>query len=92
LVVSLVLVGVALLFTGGVVGLLSGSSPAKRGLRQLAIGIGAAEATYLLGLLFGTGIAWCRRPLPPPALLHAGRSSDGRLQLSPALGDWFLPG
>jgi vacuolar iron transporter family protein len=57
LVVSLVLVGVALLFTGGVVGLLSGSSPAKRGLRQLAIGIGAAVATYLLGLLFGTSVA-----------------------------------
>ena len=57
LVVSLVLVGVALLFTGGVVGLLSGSSPAKRGLRQLAIGIGTAMATYLLGLLFGTSVA-----------------------------------
>jgi vacuolar iron transporter family protein len=57
LVVSLVLVGVALLFTGGVVGLLSGSSPAKRGFRQLAIGIGAAMATYLLGLLFGTSLA-----------------------------------
>jgi vacuolar iron transporter family protein len=57
LAVSLVLVGVALLFTGGVVGLLSGSSPAKRGLRQLAIGIGAAVATYLLGLLFGTSVA-----------------------------------
>ena len=56
-VVSCVLVGLALLLTGGVVGLLSGASPLKRGLRQLAIGLGAAGATYLLGLLFGTGVA-----------------------------------
>ncbi len=53
---SCVLVGLALLGTGGVVGLLSGASPLKRGLRQLAIGLGAAAATYLLGLLFG-GVA-----------------------------------
>lgn len=56
MVLSLVLVGVALLGTGGVVGLLSGASPAKRGLRQLGIGYGAALATYLLGLLFGTTV------------------------------------
>jgi len=37
------------------VGLLSGASPLKRGLRQLAIGLGAAAVTYVLGLLFGTG-------------------------------------
>lgn len=48
------LVGVALLGTGATVGLLSGASPVKRGVRQLAIGFGAALATYLLGLLFGT--------------------------------------
>ena len=48
-----VLVGVALLLTGAVTGLLSGGPPLKRGLRQLAIGFGAAGATYLLGLLFG---------------------------------------
>lgn len=48
------LVGVALLGTGAVVGLLSGTSPLTRGLRQLAIGLGAAAATYALGLLFGT--------------------------------------
>jgi VIT1/CCC1 family predicted Fe2+/Mn2+ transporter len=48
------LVGLTLLATGAVVGLLSGSSPLKRGLRQLAIGYGAAAVTYLLGLLFGT--------------------------------------
>jgi VIT1/CCC1 family predicted Fe2+/Mn2+ transporter len=56
LVLSAVLVGVALLFTGGVVGLLSGTSPASRGLRQLAIGMGAAGATYLLGLALGAVI------------------------------------
>lgn len=50
------LVGIALLFTGGVVGVLSGSSPMRRGLRQLAIGYGAAAVTYLLGLAFGTVI------------------------------------
>jgi vacuolar iron transporter family protein len=27
-----------------------------RGLRQLAIGLGAAAITYLLGLLFGTAV------------------------------------
>lgn len=50
------LVGVALLATGAVVGLLSGGPPLKRALRQLAIGFGAAAVTYLLGLLFGTSI------------------------------------
>ena len=52
-VVALVLVGIALLVTGGMVGLLSGGPPLRRGLRQLAIGFGAAAVTYLLGLLFG---------------------------------------
>lgn len=51
------LVGIALLLTGGVVGLLSGASPTKRGLRQLAIGLGAAGITYALGLLFGGNLA-----------------------------------
>jgi len=55
--VSAGLVGVALLGTGTIVGLLSGASPVKRGLRQLMIGFGAAGATYLLGLLLGTGAA-----------------------------------
>lgn len=50
------LVGIALLGTGAVVGLLSGTSPAGRALRQLAIGWGAAAATYLLGLVFGTTV------------------------------------
>jgi vacuolar iron transporter family protein len=48
------LVGIALLSTGAIVGLLSGASPISRALRQLAIGACAAGATYLLGLLFGT--------------------------------------
>ncbi|MEO6944080.1 MAG: VIT1/CCC1 transporter family protein [Lacisediminihabitans sp.] len=46
------LVGLALLGTGAIVGLLSGGPPLKRALRQLAIGYGAAAVTYLLGLLF----------------------------------------
>lgn len=57
IVVAAVLVGLALLATGAVVGLLSGGPPLKRALRQLVIGLGAAGVTYLLGLLFGTTIA-----------------------------------
>ena len=57
LVTATVLVGMALLATGGVVGLLSGTSPLTRGLRQLAIGLGAAGVTYLLGMVFGAVIA-----------------------------------
>nr|WP_240675336.1 VIT1/CCC1 family protein [Cellulomonas endophytica] len=47
------LVGVALLGTGAVVGLLSGGPPLRRALRQLAIGFGAAAVTYVLGAAFG---------------------------------------
>jgi VIT1/CCC1 family predicted Fe2+/Mn2+ transporter len=47
------LVGIALLGTGSIVGLLSGASPLRRALRQLLIGFGAAAVTYLLGLVFG---------------------------------------
>jgi vacuolar iron transporter family protein len=57
IVLSAALVGAALLATGGVVGLLSGASPLRRGLRQLLIGYGAAAITYLLGLAFGTTLA-----------------------------------
>lgn len=53
LLTAAVLVGLALVVTGGVVGLLSGASPSRRALRQLAIGYAAAGATYLLGLAFG---------------------------------------
>jgi len=48
------LVGIALVATGAITGLLSGTSPLLRALRQLAIGYGAALVTYLLGLAFGT--------------------------------------
>ncbi|MGW6131026.1 VIT1/CCC1 transporter family protein [Cellulomonas sp. NPDC055163] len=50
------LVGLALLGTGATVGVLSGGPPVRRALRQLAIGYGAAAATYALGLLFGTTV------------------------------------
>lgn len=56
MVVAGVLVGIALLATGVIVGLLSGGPPLRRALRQLLIGYGAAAITYLLGLLFGTGL------------------------------------
>ena len=52
--VAAVIVGLALLGTGGVVGVLSGQAPAPRAFRQLLIGYGAAAVTFLLGLLFGT--------------------------------------
>lgn len=57
LLTAAVLVGLALLITGAIVGILSGAAPFKRAVRQIAIGYGAAAATYLLGLLFGTGFA-----------------------------------
>lgn len=52
-----VIVGLALLATGAIVGLLTGGAPLKAALRQLAIGFGAATVTYLVGLLFGTGVS-----------------------------------
>lgn len=55
--VAAAIVGVALLFTGGVVGILSGQPPMPRALRQLIVGYGAAGVTYLLGLLFGTSVS-----------------------------------
>ena len=51
---AVILVGVALIIVGGIVGLLSGVNPAPKALRQLLIGYGAAGATYLLGLAIGT--------------------------------------
>lgn len=56
IVAALVLVGIALLSTGAMVGLLSGGPPLRRALRQLAIGFGAAAVTYALGLLFGVSM------------------------------------
>ena len=55
--VASVIVGIALVLTGGVVGVLSGATPWKRALRQLLIGYGAAAVTYLLGLAFGGVVA-----------------------------------
>ena len=51
------LVGIALLLTGTIVGLLSGTSLFIRAIRQLLIGYGAAAATYILGLLFGATLS-----------------------------------
>jgi len=56
IITATVLVSIALLATGATVGLLSGASPMKRAFRQLAIGLGAAAVTYVLGLAFGTTI------------------------------------
>lgn len=53
-IIASALVGIVLLGTGSVVGLLSGASPLRRALRQLLIGFGAAAVTYLLGLAFGS--------------------------------------
>jgi VIT1/CCC1 family predicted Fe2+/Mn2+ transporter len=53
LVTATVLVGLALMLTGATVGVLSGGPPLRRAIRQLAIGAGAAAATYCLGVLFG---------------------------------------
>lgn len=53
---ALVLVGIALMSTGAMVGLLSGGPPLRRALRQLIIGFGAAAITYALGLAFGVAI------------------------------------
>lgn len=53
-IVSAVIVGIALMFTGGIVGVLSGKPPMPRALRQLAIGYGAAAVTYTFGLVFGS--------------------------------------
>ncbi len=47
------LVGLALLLTGAVVGLLSGGPPLRRAVRQLIVGAAAASTTYALGLAFG---------------------------------------
>jgi vacuolar iron transporter family protein len=54
--VAAVVVGVALFATGATVGMLTGGSLVRRGLRQLGIGAAAAVATYWLGRLFGATI------------------------------------
>lgn len=54
--VAVSLTGLALCATGAAVGVLSGASPLRRAARQLAIGLGAALATYALGLIFGVTV------------------------------------
>ncbi len=56
LVLACAAVGLALMVTGAVVGLLSGGPPLLRALRQLAVGGGAAAATWLLGSLFDASL------------------------------------
>ena len=56
LIIAVVLVGLALMLTGAIVGVLSGGPPLRRALRQLAIGLGAAAVTYVLGLAFGATV------------------------------------
>jgi VIT1/CCC1 family predicted Fe2+/Mn2+ transporter len=56
LIVACVLVGLALLMTGAIVGVLSGGPPHSRALRQLAIGLGAAAITYAVGSLAGSAL------------------------------------
>jgi VIT1/CCC1 family predicted Fe2+/Mn2+ transporter len=57
LLVAAVLVGLSLLLTGAIVGVLSGGPPLRRAFRQLGIGAAAAAVTYLLGLLFGATVS-----------------------------------
>jgi VIT1/CCC1 family predicted Fe2+/Mn2+ transporter len=51
--VACTLVGLALLVTGAVVGVLCGGPPLTRALRQLVIGLGAAALTYAVGTVAG---------------------------------------
>lgn len=56
-IVGTVLVGLALMVTGAITGVLSGKPPLMRALRQLAVGMLAAGVTYLLGMLFGVVVS-----------------------------------
>ena len=56
IVAAAIVVGVALFATGATVGVLTGGSLLRRGLRQLGIGAAAAVVTYGLGRAFGTTI------------------------------------
>jgi vacuolar iron transporter family protein len=57
IVAAAVMVGLALFATGATVGMLTGGSLVRRGLRQLAIGAGAAVVTYALGRAFGATLS-----------------------------------
>jgi VIT1/CCC1 family predicted Fe2+/Mn2+ transporter len=54
--VASLLVGLALLLTGAIVGVLSGGPPFARAVRQLLIGLGAAAITYLVGSVLGAAV------------------------------------
>jgi vacuolar iron transporter family protein len=56
IVAAAIVVGVALFATGATVGVLTGGSLLRRGLRQLGIGVVAAVVIYWLGRLVGTMI------------------------------------
>jgi len=56
LILACVLVGLALLVTGAIVGVLSGGPPLARAVRQLAIGLAAAAITYAVGSLAGAAL------------------------------------
>jgi vacuolar iron transporter family protein len=56
IVAAAIVVGVALFATGATVGVVTGGSLLRRGLRQLGIGAAAAVVTYGLGRLVGTTI------------------------------------
>ena len=56
IVASIVLSGIALFAMGAATSLFSGRGPFASGVRQLAIGLGAAAATYMLGRLMGAAI------------------------------------
>lgn len=53
LIVAIVAVSLALVVTGGLVGILSGANPAPRALRQWLIGMGAAGITWAIGSAVG---------------------------------------
>lgn len=53
-ILALALSAIALLFTGGITGLVSDKPMMSRALRQLGVGMAAAVVTFLLGLAFGS--------------------------------------
>lgn len=55
-IITLILVSLALMVTGGITGVLSGKPPLRRAVRQWAIGMAAALCTYLLGRIFGVAL------------------------------------
>ena len=55
-VIATALVGIALMVTGAITGILSGKPPFLRAIRQLVVGMLAAGVTYALGMLFGVAV------------------------------------